>query len=379
MPGTTFSRPSEAEVVWWLKRALTTSGLEGREVREIIVDADSSYLHSRFRRQLEPTGTVWIGAWRPDLVCVVEGTGSERLVGFEVKSLADHEKGVVQAARYRAGVHEAYLCVPSPNAPLPDWLHRIATANGVGLLAASSTAVRLELPPAPLIPDPRVLQVTRRYLLGEVAARAFVLNRPLHYAAATFASVHSPDPWTAMRVEWELGEASVPQAFRGAEVLGLLSGGTVTAKGKALTDSLQYAGFSLRESRKLTSARARSVVDAPPLAALLRSVLLQHPAVDLIVHTLAREPHRPISAHELAVRAMRIDEGLARGVFGPPPENGQAWQIRPTTRFQLKAGLYDVGLIDTRPARGAGDGSGTYDAHVDLWKIGSVVHPSPLN
>src|SRR5678815_1693614 len=100
--------PSEAEVVWWLKRGLQTEGLAGNRVREILVDADGSYLRSAFKRKLEPTGTVWIGQWRPDLVCVYEADGAERLAGFEVKADADHEKGVVQANRYRTGVHEAY-------------------------------------------------------------------------------------------------------------------------------------------------------------------------------------------------------------------------------------------------------------------------------
>ena len=57
-PTPTPKSPSEAEVVWWLKRSLVHEGLGGRKVREIIVDADSSYLHSRFRKQLEPTGAL---------------------------------------------------------------------------------------------------------------------------------------------------------------------------------------------------------------------------------------------------------------------------------------------------------------------------------
>ncbi|HXI19127.1 MAG TPA: hypothetical protein VNM48_22405 [Chloroflexota bacterium] len=65
------SRLSEAEVVWWLKRSLASDGLNGSVVREILVDSDASYLHSRFGKRLEPTGAVWIDKWRPYLVCVV--------------------------------------------------------------------------------------------------------------------------------------------------------------------------------------------------------------------------------------------------------------------------------------------------------------------
>ena len=64
-------------------------------MRDIVVDADGSYTRSPFRRYLEPTGTIRIDGWRADLVCVVEGRGASRLAGFEVKSNADHEKGIV--------------------------------------------------------------------------------------------------------------------------------------------------------------------------------------------------------------------------------------------------------------------------------------------
>jgi hypothetical protein len=77
MPGASAqgtARPTETEVVVWLQRGLTAQGLAGRAVREVIVDADASYLRAPFRRQLEPTGTIWIGDWRPDvLVRAFEG------------------------------------------------------------------------------------------------------------------------------------------------------------------------------------------------------------------------------------------------------------------------------------------------------------------
>ena len=75
---------------------------------------------------------------------------------------------------------------------------------------------------------------------------------------------------------------------------------------------------------------------------------------------------------------MRIDEGLARAVFGPPPEDGQVWQVKPTTRFQLKRGLFDVGLIDSPPVQGAGEGAGRYDPAADLWSIEPISDPASL-
>src|SRR5689334_17594025 len=82
---------SEAEVVVWLKRHLIREGLQDRPVREILVDADPSYLHTPFRRELEPTGTVWIGSWRPDVICVLDDDRAERIVGIEVKANTEQE------------------------------------------------------------------------------------------------------------------------------------------------------------------------------------------------------------------------------------------------------------------------------------------------
>ncbi|HXI19128.1 MAG TPA: hypothetical protein VNM48_22410 [Chloroflexota bacterium] len=105
---------------------------------------------------------------------------------------------------------------------------------------------------------------------------------------------------------------------------------------------------------------------------MLRTVLLQHPAVALIVQVLSRDPNRVLRIEELAQKALGADEGLARAIFDAPPQDGGAWHVKPTTRFQLKAALYDVGLIDTRLASGAGGGTNapTYDASQDLWQLG---------
>ena len=171
---------SEAEVVLWLKRGLLEGGIRGCAAREIVVDADGSYLRSPFRRQLEPVGTIRIGDWRPDLVCVMERAGTEYLAGFEVKATSDHEKGIVQASRYRLGVHEAYLCIPRSSGQ-HDWLRQAAASNGVGLVRAGADRLELDVDPAPPRPNPKLYIITRRYLLGETGARSLGLNKPLPY------------------------------------------------------------------------------------------------------------------------------------------------------------------------------------------------------
>ena len=179
-------------------------------------------MHSRHWRQLKPTGTLRIGDWRPDLVCVIERDRAERVAAFEVKGSTDHEKGVVQAARYREGVHEAYLCVPMTSATPPNWLRTSAERNGVGLVRAAVDCVEIELPPPPPIPDPRVLQTTRGYLLGQEPVGALGLNKPLHYAAVLVALVFEDEPWEALEAKWQLRQSAARLAARGAETLGLI-------------------------------------------------------------------------------------------------------------------------------------------------------------
>jgi hypothetical protein len=181
------------------------------------------------------------------------------------------------------------------------------------------------------------------------------------------------EPWDALRDEWGLGESAIYLAVRGAESLGLIAGGAVTVKGKAYADVLRLMGFTLGGCRHLT--RSRLVRTAPNLAAALRSLLLQHPAVDLIVQTLLKWQGKPVAVQELAQRALALDEGLARAVLGAPPADGMPWSIRPATRFQLKAALYDVGLLDSPLARGASSRQrpGGYDPAEDIWELGMVA------
>jgi hypothetical protein len=164
------ARPTEAEVVRWLKKGLVQHG------RPVVRCGRSWWMRMRATCGHRSSGSLsrpgrcgsvdrWIGDWRPDLVCVVEGEGAERLAGLEVKSTSDHEKGLIQANRYREGVHEAYLCIPAVGSQAPGWVRRGAMENGVGLLRASAGALVLDVEPSRPRPDPRLAQITRRYVL----------------------------------------------------------------------------------------------------------------------------------------------------------------------------------------------------------------------
>jgi hypothetical protein len=304
------------------------------------------------------------------------------LAGFEVKASSDHPSGIIQAARYREGVHEAYLCIPRRHGEhgereaIPDWLRRGAALNGIGLVRAAPDTLVIDVAPEPPRPDPRLLIATRSALLGEVAVRAFGLNKPLHYAAVLVAYAFHDDPLLALQQDWALGDSAIRLAIRGAENLGLITGGAVTLRGKAYADVLRLMGFTLSGCRRLTRTRLAS--SAPHFAAALRTILLQHPAVDLIIQALLRFGTETPNICALAQRALAIDEPLASAVFGAPPRPGDVWTIRPTTRFQLKAALYDVGLVNTPLARGASGPQlpGGYDPTVDQWGLGGACRSS---
>jgi hypothetical protein len=371
--------PSEAETVFWLKRALETQGLGGRRVRHVLVDRDPAYVSSAFARRLEPMGSPRIGTWRPDLVCTVDHAGSEWLAGFEVKGASDFERGVIQAGRYRDGVHEAYLCVPR-NGSLPDWLKRAARQNGVGLLQADANALALDVRPEPPRPEPSLYLATRRYLLGEETTRSLGLNRPLHYVAALVASTAAESPLDLLVHRWGLRESAARMALNGAQTLGLLGDGLPTPRGLAWADVLRAVGFSLEGSRFLTAARHRLVRDAPGLAAVLRAILLAQDTVQLVVEAL-RGPASELNANDLAWAAHRVDEALARALFGPPPEPpSDPWDLKAWSRFQFKAGLYDVGILDSPLGPGAGRGRHAgYDPRMDLWRLGSSMALGPAD
>lgn len=365
----------ESQVVLWLKQSLRRRGLYGEPARQILVDADGSYLKSPFRRQLEPTGTLWIGDWRPDLVCAVDRGYAEWLIAFEVKADADHEKGIVQASRYRLGAHAAYLCVPGHAADVAPWLRDVARSTGVGIVSARPETAEVCVEAAAPLPEPSALVETRRYLLGEASVRAFGLNKPLHYAAALMAYVSSPDPTASMVAGWGLRGSAVAHAIRGAETLGLLQrGGGATLRGQAFADVLKAVGLDLTRDRALT--RRRLVQANSAYAAVLRAMLLDHPVIDFVVRALANRLGGQATASQLASAATAEDPALARAVFGEPDEFGRWISVRPATRFNLKAMLYDSGVLDSPLARGAGNAElrGGYDAEKDLWRLGSVIN-----
>ena len=368
-------RYAEARIVYWLKAGLQDQGLGGRRARDILVDADGSYCSSPYAHKLKPTGTIWIGGRRPDLVCIVEDHGTEAIAGFEVKAEIDHEKGLVQASRYRDGVHEAYLCVPGTPEQSQEWLSPLARDLGIGLITVWERGLDLQIEPARLRPHPAEVLATRHNLLGEMTLPAFNLNQPLHYIAVLVACAVHAQPRAALEREWGMTTALYRDAERGARALGLVQGERPTLRGRTYADILCAVGFDLRSDRRLTGHHRRTAKDAPHLAVVLRRILFDHPAVDLIVQSLLRLGG-PVPIEQLATQAHKIDAGMARALFGRlPAAPAGRWDIPTHTPFQLKAMMYDAGLIDSRLATGAGQSrkGGGYTTGNDLWQLGQAV------
>jgi hypothetical protein len=233
----------------------------------------------------------------------------------------------------------------------------------------------LQIEPARLRPRPADVLATRRNLLGEMTLPAFNLNQPLHYIAVLVAFATYAQPREALQREWGMNASLYRNAVRGARALGLVQGETPTLRGRTYADILCAVGFDLRTDRRLTGQHRRMAREEPNLAAVVRRILLDHPAVDLIVQSLLRLDG-PVTVEQLAMQAHMIDAGMARAVFGPLPAAPIGlWDIPAHTPFQLKAMMYDAGLIDSRLATGAGRGrkDGGYNPGNDLWQLGQAV------
>jgi hypothetical protein len=74
-------RAPEASVVRSLKRHLLGGGLGGVAPAQVIVDADPSYMGSRYATELEPMARVDVGGGRPDLLCSIERTQGTIVIG----------------------------------------------------------------------------------------------------------------------------------------------------------------------------------------------------------------------------------------------------------------------------------------------------------
>ena len=376
-------RASEAQVVHALKRHLLKEGLGGVVPDSILVDADPSYVHSRYARDLEPMARVEVGGGRPDLLCSSERTEGALVTGFEVKAASrDWVQGLAQARRYRAGVHHSYLALPGRPAELEREAGTIARETGVGVLILDGEEWREALKPADPTPLPWKLGPTTAALAGVPVARQLQLNHPLNYLVVPFlAATLSPGRslLEELEIRWpDLGSAGTRRhAIVGATTLHLVDATLkLTAEGNAVADLLLALGFT-PETRPAKRARLSDV--APAVAAVARFVLLQQPVVRLLLRSLG-EAGRPISLPRLAMAATRLDPPLGSALFLADPSGEvrpdlPGGSYNPTTVFKLKQNLWHAGLVVTGAHSSAGGRASDFHPNDDVWALESRQIP----
>jgi hypothetical protein len=368
---------SEAEVVHSLKTHLLRWGLRGARLRQVVVDADPSYMRSRYRRELEPLATIRIDGSRPDLVCTVEHGSRDVVVGFEVKARqADWWHGLAQARRYRSGVHHAYLALPGAAAEIQRNASEMSQESGVGVLALEQGAWQELLAAADPRPLPWMVEATASVLAGVPAARRLQLNHPLNYLVVPLLVSHHPrmSAMEALEAFWpDLRSASSRQmAVDGAASLGLLDrDGNITAEGSTVADLLECLGFA--PERRLNK-RQRLAEAAPAVAAVARSVLLRQPAVQLLIEVLRLRRGKGFPISKLYESARRENDSLAGALFLSDPSLGVSPQVagtdfRPTTVYQFKQILWHAGILETKAHGSAGRGAENFDPQQDLWSL----------
>lgn len=364
----------EADVVWSLKRHLIESGLDGRRVDTVLVDAHPSYTASRHRASLEPIARVSIDGAIPDLLCTLAGGPQPLVAGVEVKpGPSQWVKGMAQARRYRAGVHLSYFAAPGP---LSRDSLGAAREFGIGVLARTAKTRWELLVEAPLPrPSPWTLAETEAALRGVPTARRLQLNHPLNYLVVAWLAHQAGEVslFAALERRWpDLGtDGTRRHAVEGAVALGLIDrDGTPTVDGLVTAELMQAVGF---DPRSKLSKRRRLCEEAPGLAAVGRAVYLRHPAVRLVVETLLAVG-RPLNSVELlhAARArvpVLADALLLREARYDGASALRGRDFNPSGVFKFRQNLWHLGLLASKAHGTAGASAERYQPESDLWSV----------
>lgn len=371
---------SEALVAASLKRHLLANGLKSGRIGDILIDAHPSYLHSPVARQLEPMGTVWIGSFRPDLVCT---TGSNRqllVAGFEVKArFGDWAQGLAQARSYRTGVHQAWLALPAAVTPAKrdeQMLERDASESGVGVMLRRGQSWSQLSRPADPRPAPDILSRISAMLAGVPVGRRLQLNHPLNYLIVPYLLSHAPteSPMTLLERHWpDLGSSGTRRhAIDGALALRLIDrSGQLTAEGASVADLMSSLGFST-STRPSKNRRLADV--APSIAAITRLVLLWQAPVRLIMDALRTLSASGATVQGVLASACRIDEPLATSVFlsdpsMSPDQATEGSHYCPSTVFKLKQVMWHAGLLAHGAHASSGGRAERYSPQHDHWQL----------
>lgn len=241
----------EAKVVFDTYEFLKKSGLTGRKLPRLYVDAHKSLVASnpKFANFQRITLRVNGKAIHPDLVGVLDD--GRTLVAVEAKGMSVGT-GLAQAQSYQQGFHLTYLALPEEK--ITDKLLKEAQESNVGIISVG-TKVAIQADPTPLKLDERLLMNVRGQLslTAEFQKKAFGLNFPTHYFVAA----------TLFDSKEGLKRKEIHQKIRESGWV-LEEGKTVSAYNH-LINGAQRLGFIYEDGRRwrlsITGESVRSILD----------------------------------------------------------------------------------------------------------------------
>lgn len=284
---------------------------------EPLVHVPSAH-ESRFRSVLDrcPSHRISIQGRYPDIVGFTE---TNRVFTVEVKGDSAVLKGIGQALTYQQGSHYSYLAA---DAAALDEVTDLAVSKGLGTIECSADgSVRWEAPNQALgrdlLPDVEgqlSYRLHRRESAGRIAAMD--LAQPLNFLAPVLAVADLDDPTPAAvadRLEDEYGFSATRGAIDGAEVLAIVESDEqhlrVTEQGELVEVVLAGSGVrSLSDLKEVKESipRGQTVYEHyPPLATLLRNLLLRHPELRLFVEALSELRRERVTVPEIVELLVR--------------------------------------------------------------------------
>lgn len=356
----------------------------------------------RFRGVLQrcPAHRISIRGRYPD---VVGFTPSNRVFAVEVKGAADLQRGIGQALTYQRGAHYSYLAA---DARAVEEVADLAAANGLGVVGVSEAGLEWREPNPTTVRDllPDVegqlrYRLRRRGSAGRITG--MTLAQPLNFLAPALAVGEGDRPRgeVAARIEADYGLAATDGAIDGAAVLGLVEARgdrlALTEQGELAAAALAGCGVSsLGALRELKEGipRGETLADHhPTVATLLRTLMLGHPEVRLLVGALAELDREVVRLPELIEHLVghypnvflnlfctEAGRERARGLLEAGSaerlhEEEATWKdvVRANVVFNFVHQLRHAGILDSRTS-GHGRAFDEYDPDEKPWYVGRV-------
>lgn len=267
---------------------------------------------TRFQSILDrcPSHRISIRGRYPDIVGFTE---RNRVFTIEVKGDSAVLKGIGQALTYQQGSHYSYLAA---DADALDDVTDLALSKGLGVIECPADGdVRWEMPnqalSRDLLPDVEgqlSYRLHRRESAGRIAGMD--LAQPLNFLAPVLAVENLDDSTieaVADLLEDEYGFSATRGAIEGAKVLDtVVSDGPelrLTEQGELVTVVLAGSDVrSLSDLREVKESipRGQTVYEHyPPLATLLRNLMLRHPELRLFVEALSEFQRERVTVPEI--------------------------------------------------------------------------------